>query len=438
LLREKFLMHFFIPVLLFLALTWSFGDTSVRDTSYIVDQKKCVFEDVTYIPLDIEKSCHMVWSLCLNPDGIIMVGASNHLDNSVIYTFDTKTSRLTLQGDLMRLGRLHRTDWQSKMHSYIFWNKKTQEFVFGTDAGTYRSETIVEHPYGYRGGHWFAFNPITRTLRDYGLVSPHRSVKSAAYSEAHQMLYCTTDPQEHLVSYSIETGKIKDYGRINGFHQPRHIFCDKWGNAYTSDIHGDLVKLDREKQSLVELRIKLPRADQLKFWHRAGSIVAVQEMEDGSVYGLTHWGIAFKYVPVRKGPGRITDLGPVYGRDSGKVPHLYAPNIAVLGNKMYYALGGHGSYVDTAKREILLMEKDLKTKKNRIIHRFNKSKATEYRGSGIIDKQGNVWFGAHSHFFSGSDVETIAEKELLKDRIGYLVKFNPKVLADKLPEKNKK
>lgn len=397
-----------------------------------------IYEDVTYIPLTEFKSGKNIWgSVGINPDGLIMVGVANHEDNVGLYLFNTKNDSLSYEGDFMSLTRAYPTEWQSKIHSYIFWNRKHEKFFFGTDAGSYRSETLVEHPYGYSGGHWCSYDPASKRLEDLGLNAPHRSIKGIAHSEASQMLFGVTDPQTHFITYNITTGEKRDFGRTNGFHQPRLLFCDKWGNAYTTDTQGELLKFDVKSKELVSLRLPLPRAGEQDYIKKASGFMSIQEMPDGSVLGITHWSVAFKYVPAETGKGLMEDLGCVIGRDGKDFKQQQAPNVAVIGDKMYYGMGGHGIFLDTLKKDVVLVEKDLKTKKTRIIHRLDHRRVTELTGSGIIDAAGNIYFGGHGSSLAPEDIEKIAGKDVDTPPQAFLVKFNPRVIAEKYAERYK-
>jgi len=240
-----------------------------------------------------------------------------------------------------------------------------------------------------------------------------------------------TDPQEHFITCDVATGELNDYGRINGKYQPRVLFADKWGNGYTVDIFGELIKFDWKKKELVDLRVALPRAGKAEFYQAATGFVGIQMMPDGSAYGVTYWGIAFHYIPAENGPGVMEDLGPTFGPDTGGIFSLgYTPNMAVLDGKMYYGLGGHGMYIDTVKKDVFLAEKDLKSKKVRVISRLKK--VSEFTGSGIIDAQGNIYFGGHGQSISAEDAEskkaTAMKADKTNDSKAYLIRFNPKVL----------
>jgi hypothetical protein len=102
---------------------------------------------------------------------------------------------------------------------------------------------------------------------------------------------------------------------------------------------------------------------------------------------------------------------------------------------MYYGLGGHGSYVDTTKKGVYLLEKDINTKKTRIIHQIDSRRCTELTGSGIIDSKGYVYFGGHGSSLAAEDAEAGAGAKPAAKRRAFIVKFNPKVLVEKYAKK---
>src|SRR3989339_1869184 len=428
-------------LLIYLLVTAALVTAQVLPKGPIPFDKAWLIEDIAYIPLNVDKAGSNIWgSIAINPSGLIIVGVANHVDNIAMYTYDSKKNQLFFEGNIMQMLHLNMKHWQSKIHTYIYWSPKYKKFFFGTDAGTYRSETIVEHPYGYIGGYWCWFDPAAHAMGTFGLNGMHRSVKGCVYSEVSGLLMGNTDPQEHFITCDVATGELNDYGRINGKYQPRVLFADKWGNGYTVDIFGELIKFDWKKKELIDLRVPMPRADKTEFYKAASGFKSIQMIPDGSVYGITQYAIAFHYIPVESGPGTMEDLGPTWGPDSGKWHETYSPNIAVIGDKMYYGMGGHGHYIDTVQKDVFLVEKDLKTKKVRVISRLKK--IGEFTGSGIIDAQGNVYFGGHGQSISAEDAESKEAKAVKakpkNDSKAYLVRFNPKKLAEKYAKQYEK
>src|SRR3989339_737950 len=428
--KRVLMKHILSLLYVFLAVT---AFTQVMPKGPISFNSEWTLEGITYIPLNVDKAGSNIWgSVAINPDGVVMIGVANHVDNVAIYTWDTKKNELMFEGDLMEMLHMSMKHWQSKIHTYIYWSPKHKKFFFGTDAGTYRSETILEHPFGYIGGFWCWFDPASHKMGTFGLNGLHRSVKGCVYSEVSGLMMGNTDPQQHFITCDVATGELNDYGRINGFHQPRVLFCDTWGNGYTIDTYGELVKFDVRKKELVDIHVSLPRADKVAFYLAASGIMALQYMPDGTIYGLAHYGIAFKYTPAKNGSGTMEDLGPTLGDDSanGNWRHCYSPNLAVIDNKMYYGIGGHGNFIDSVKKNVFLVEKDIKTKRTRVI--CGLKKITELTGSGIIDAQGNIYFGGHRKSISAEDNEAENAKAVQgeeSESMAYLVKFNTKQLV---------
>jgi hypothetical protein len=222
------------------------------------------------------------------------------------------------------------------------------------------------------------------------------------------------------------------------------MFCDKWGNGYSTDIRGELVRCDYKKKKLIHTGDALPRASEVEYYLAASGFHAVQEMPDGSVYGITHWGIAFHYVPVKEGHGKMTDLGPIYGKDGKNLVLAGAPNLVVQGGKMYYGVGGHGKAIDTVKKDVFLFKKDIKTRKVTLIHRLHPKKVVELTSSAIIDSKGMIYFGAHAASISPEDKEAVdflSQKGKGGEppkRNAWLLKMDAKLIAKKYKKKYKK
>jgi len=181
----------------------------------------------------------------------------------------------------------------------------------------------------------------------------------------------------------------------------------------------------------------------MEHWQAATGGIASQLMDDGTIVGQTHWGIVYRYHPEKNGPGKMEDLGCNHlkpGQKEEECLGIYSPNLAVMNGKAYYAIGGHGKYFYKDKKEIYVVEKDLKTKKTRIIHKVDSRRCTEFTGSGIIDSKGNVYFGGHGQSTSAEDAEGIKTKKKKSDtkRRAFLVKFDPKKLIKKYAHLYKK
>jgi len=66
----------------------------------------------------------------------------------------------------------------------------------------------------YDGGHIFSFDPATKKVIDYGVISSGNGLNCVAVDTLHSRIYTVSYPGGHLFSYNYATKEKKDFGEI--------------------------------------------------------------------------------------------------------------------------------------------------------------------------------------------------------------------------------
>ncbi|MBL8028674.1 MAG: hypothetical protein JNL74_19780 [Fibrobacteres bacterium] len=372
---------------------------------------------------------HTIWSsIGITDKDVVYSGVCDHTINVGIFKYNPVTDSISYLGDILGLGKMTLQQWQGKVHTALVQNPRDGLVYFGTDAGNGLWEGVGIPEFGYTGGHWFTINPVTDEVKNMGRAVPFLGLKSIAVDPVYNRIFATTDPNSHFIVYDVEKGKSGDFevyskanqdlGCINGIHEPRMSWCDKWGNAYTSNEAGQFVKFNGKTGELTRLnRTVLPYALGTASYLVGSGPSAIVSVDKGSYfYGVTYYGRLFKFTPEENGDGSIEDLGHGWGSNDERADGLKVGNLALNKEKtkLYYVIGGHGQFV-TKDSSAILVEFDLAAKTKTHVYTFDKI-VTECTG-GVTDSKGNIFFGAH-----GQSVPVPGEETLRKP---YLVKFDP-------------
>ncbi|MFH0922269.1 MAG: hypothetical protein V1913_18140 [Fibrobacterota bacterium] len=349
-------------------------------------------------------------SICVTDSDMVYVGLADHMLNTGLFKYDSRKDSVLFLGDVLGNGKMWIHQYQAKIHTQIVQNRADGMIYFGTDFG---NELPVR--LDYEGGHWFRINPKTDIVTNLGLGVRSRGLKSLVVDPIRGRLYACTDPSSHFIIYDIAKGDARDYptyktahqdlGVVNNSHEPRVLWIDKWGNVYIVNEGGVIVKYLPNSNEIIRTNQRLPGGLGTPAWALAEGPAGMISCNNGEYfYGITHYLRFFKFEPEEKGDGKITDLGNGLGDNA-----LYNGRAGTLSlalgknNKLYFAVGGHGSYY-TSDSSAILVEFDPATGKKEIVHKFDK-RVTECTGGGC-DSRGNVYFAGHR----------------------YLVKFNPATL----------
>jgi hypothetical protein len=370
---------------------------------------------------------HSIWSaIGITNKDQVYVGVSDHTVNVGLFHYNPNKNKMSYLGDVLATGKMWIDEWQGKIHTLLVQNPKDGLVYFGTDAGNSLWEFCGIPDQGFVGGHWFCIDPETDQVRNLGMGVKYLGLKSIAIDTVYNRIFATTDPSSHFIVYDIEKGKSPHYreyfqanqdrGCINGVHEPRMVWVDKWGNCYTVNHTGHLIMFEGATQEIRRLNVRIPFAQGTPTWHLAEGGAAMVSVNGGEyIYGVTYYGRMFKHVPHKKTGGKVIDLGHSWGDNNIFNENLKGGCLALGKNKkLYTVLGGHGRFV-TRDSTAVLIEFDPKTRKKKVIYKFDKI-VTECTG-GVTDSKGNVYFAAH-----GQSVPSKKSKAIRKP---WLVKFNP-------------
>lgn len=378
-------------------------------------------------------SSHSIWnSIGGAPNGKVYVAVANHLNDVGLFVYNSKTKKMKFLGTLGFLGGFTKNDWHAKVHSIIDYNPNDGYMYFGTDAGVHKGSGLLEHPLGHKGGVWFRIDPKTDKVESLGRSRWLLNVKGLALDLVNNRIYWTSYDQTHLYIYDIAKKTHRDMGRYNTWHTPRMPWSDAWGNGYVSGAHGEIHKYEVHSEKFIEY--KKTRIPRWKFESdnqvAAGVAAACYSKDRKKAYLVNNVGQVFIHEMAEKGPGKIVPLGDVVpGNNKPLEIRANASNIAVLNNRLYLAVGGHGKFVPGYPTGTsVLVEVDLKKKKKRVIGHFNNKIVTELTGNGYVDSKGWIYQGGHGQSLYSSNFKGSAAP-----RRPWLVRFKP----DKMPDYNK-
>jgi hypothetical protein len=323
----------------------------------------------------------------------VFVSTTDHRERVALYEYDVATGTLRMLGFLAELANLRDREWQGKIHSYIVEGPDGRMY-FGTDGGNARQGRLMDHPHGYGGGFFFAWDPATGTLANLGKGLRYESLKNIAVDSVSGRIYGITFPQAHLLIYDPRADELRDLGRLMSFHVPRCLLTDWWGNAYYVDWRQRLVKYERESDQLLFARESLPVFPGTPGWFlNTGLTAYAADEENGVIYLTTYSSKVLAFRPTREGIGPVEDLGGVY--DGTNPPWDYWCRNLSLGRngKLYYYVGGHGRYTEHGNK-VLMMELDPKTRRKRLLMTFPLDVLLDVPGRGVRDREGNIYHDA--------------------------------------------
>lgn len=348
----------------------------------------------------------------------VFVGVTDHRAKIGLYEYDVGTSKLKLVGFIGEMANLRAEQWQGKIHSYLV-EGPDGNMYFSTDGGEDRQEYLMEHPHGYVGGPFFRWEPAAGRLTSLGKGLPFDSIKNVAVDEVSGLLYGISYPQAHLLVYEPRRNDLTDLGRLTSGYVPRVLFTDWWGNAYYVDWRQRLVKYERETKRLLFARDPLPSFEGTPgFFIMSGITAIARDRNAGIIYVMTYGSRLFAFRPSKEGIGEVEDLGRIY--DGTKAAWDYWCRNLALGKdgKLYYFVGGHGRYTEQGDK-VVMMQLDPRSRVKRQLATFTFDRLLEVPGSGVIDKQGNIYFAARR-----ADPKALAAGDS-GSSVPFLMIFNP-------------
>lgn len=111
----------------------------------------------------------------------------------------------------------------------------------------------------YEGGHLFSFNPATKKIEDFGIISRGNGVNCIAVDSVRGKIYGVTYPAGHLFSFDIKSKAIKDFGeimtpwrvkdlgRVSWRGVPKVLMLDDAGTLYYSTYFRTEVEMAKQE-----------------------------------------------------------------------------------------------------------------------------------------------------------------------------------------------
>jgi len=401
---------------LFLATCWIAGLFLVAASKPANAQKSAITEkNVAFIEYPDFPEAHSTWgSIGYNAaSNTVHIGVTNHRNNIGLYTYDAAKNLMKLNGFVKDMAHLREYQWQGKIHSKIV-AAPDGSVYFSTDGGESREEYLMEHPQGYAGGFFMKWDPKTGSVQNLGIGMQYESIKDVDIDPKTGTMYGITYPQAHFLVYNPAKNQMRDLGRLASSHVPRVLFTDWWGNCYYVDWRQRLVKYEKNSDSLVFARERLPAFPGTPGSKIITGVTAYAKDETkGIIYLITYGAKLIAFYPEKDGIGKVKDLGGVIETGNRDPWGPYVPNLNLGKNgKLYYIIGGHDNYV--VKDKTLLVEFNPGTGKTTILREFPITAVTEATGSDIRDKDGNLYFAARRNPAKEGD-----------DTTPFLIKFNP-------------
>ncbi|MBL8029623.1 MAG: hypothetical protein JNL74_24630 [Fibrobacteres bacterium] len=327
----------------------------------------------------------------------VIIGVCDHESVIGLFEWDCKKEKMSLRSYVHKGANLQEWQWQGKIHSQIVENSNDGWMYFGTDGGENREEYYMDHPHGYNGGFFMKYNPSTYELINLGNAVRYESIKEMVINQKDNLLYAISYPSSRFIIKNLATGAITDKGMINKAYVARTLFTDSYGNGYYTDMRGCLIKYEPDGDTILwsdtPLFMEPSKTESWKL--RSGIRAFATDSKKGIFYFQTAWSRLFSIKPQKKGIGEIKDLGyllnPSETIHDTTIIKATSPNLALAPNgKLYYWLGGHGSFL--FKDTSVLVECDPETKEKNIVYKCPKAVMEEATGSQIIDKKGKIYF----------------------------------------------
>ena len=325
----------------------------------------------------------------------VYVGVTNHRDRVGLFEYDAATESMRLVGFIPEMAHLRPWQWQGKVHSQIV-ESPDGKMYFTTDGGETRMLYTMNHETGYHGGFYMRYDPASGRLDQIGTGPLYESVKDIMISRTTGQILGATFPQVKLLLYDPNKNDLRDLGRLGGAHVPRVLFGDRYGNLYYVDWRQRLVKYEPATDSLVFAAEPLPAFPETEGYSIITGITAwAENPADGTIYLVTYGSKLVEFHPRERGMGDWRDLGGIYDSPEGSKKErwsYYCPNLALAQNgRLYYFIGGHGSYVGGGERTVL-MEYDTASGAKREVLDFPLSEIEEVTGANVTDRHGNLYF----------------------------------------------
>ena len=194
----------------------------------------------------------------------------------------------------------------------------------------------------FLGSHLIIHDPKTGSTEDFGVVVPNGGARWMTYNPERNEVYITGFLKCHFHVANLNTGEVKDYGRIAQHDYLGPCYSPADGCVYTTDSQGNFLRFRPDKGTFETLPVGIPD----DFWavQNARGIFNLLPSRDGKkLYGttwLTHH--IFEYDPLKGRYGTMRDLG-ILGNETPDHYHYpenrYFPRMLIIGpdDKLYFA-----------------------------------------------------------------------------------------------------
>lgn len=144
-------------------------------------------------------------------------------------------------------------------------------------------EPFYNHVFeGYQGSHILIYDPISGTVENRGIPIPHETIYGTAYDPAHRALYFTGYFRGHLYRYDLDSGCVRDYGKVTEFGSFR-LHRGRDGNIYSASRSGYFYRVNTTTREIEELGVVFPRDYEP---YSTGKHVQLDYLADGADGGL--------------------------------------------------------------------------------------------------------------------------------------------------------
>ena len=193
----------------------------------------------------------------------------------------------------------------------------------------------------FPGSHLIIYDPASNASEDFGVVVPGGGARWMTYNPERDEVYITGFLRCHFYSANLETGEVKDHGRISEHDWMGPCWSPADGCVYTSDSQGNFLRFRPDNGSFETLPVGLPD-DYWASFNGRGIFNLLPSQDGRKLYGttwMTHH--VFEYDPLKGAFGTMRDLG-ILG-DEIVTPNRYPvnrffPRLLIIGNdgKLYF------------------------------------------------------------------------------------------------------
>lgn len=323
----------------------------IRDNDWIISQDS--IKAVINFPEYSRHDC--IWSIKTGLDGNIYfgLGAEGKGDSARLMVYEPATENVRELADLAVLCRDYLKPGKipnSKVHFSLCVGKNGKIYGATHPTAPPPGEELFEpfgtlgHPeYGYTGSFLFSYDPKTDYTENLGLLCPNEGIRTMVLDKEKSTFYALTYPRVHFISFNLNTGEKKDYGRV-AMTGSFDLFIDSKGRVFSTNDAGRLYIFDPLKDDIEELHLMLPSIRGRKSPYNFLFYPFRSLADDGWMYGGTYFdGHLFRFHPDKEKGGVIEDLGFGWGQEPDSnvwcAEYVQAPAFSKK-NRIFYGFAG--------------------------------------------------------------------------------------------------